>query len=346
MKFIHLSTFRGLSLAITLCLCVAPVLAQPPATAKIAFVSTRDGNSEIYIMNPDGREQINLTQHPSNDFDPAWSPTGEQILFVSDRDGVMDLYLMDADGRNVQQIFRTAEGRTQPSWAPDGKKIAYRWINRRNGDVAIYTASVAGKAKERIANGFDPTWSPDGSEIAFISSDSLAPLGGEGQGIAFGELRIQTINLQTHAEENLGPPGFPWMRVPAWAADSTKIAFSGVDGNAIPLAVLLQPDFNMLDKQSIYLMNRDGTGIKQIVEANGSNPFYPSWSPQSDALIYQQRVGKETQLFKVTLANGISEQLTRDDSNSNADWFDPVVALPVSPQPQLLTTQWGQLKKP
>ena len=58
-----------------------------PTTPKILFTSARDGNREIYMMNPDGSEQVNLTQHPASDMSAAWSPTGEQILFVSDRQG-------------------------------------------------------------------------------------------------------------------------------------------------------------------------------------------------------------------------------------------------------------------
>ena len=345
MKLIRFLLVYRLSLIAMLSLWVLPVLAQAPQTAKIVFTSTRDGNSEIYTMNPDGSEQVNLTRHDATDFEPVWSPTGEHILFVSNRDGTLDLYLMDANGRNVQRVFRKAVGRSQPTWAPDGKKIAYHRVDRRTGDVAIYTASIADKAEERIASGFDPAWAPDGSEIAFITSDILVPVGEGGQGAKFGELRMLIINLQTHAEEKLGPPGFSWVRVPAWSADNTKIAFTGVNLNVIPLAVLLQPDFKHLDEQALYTMHRDGTGIKQIVEADGFNPSNPSWSPQSDALIYQQRVEKGLQLFTVTLAEGISEQLTDDGTNYDADWFDPAYALSVSPQPQLLTTTWGTLKK-
>ena len=80
---------------------LSAVLATAPETAKVVFTSKRDGNSEIYIMNPDGSDQTNLTQHRANDHAPVWSPTGEQILFVSDRDGVADLYLMDAEATHT-----------------------------------------------------------------------------------------------------------------------------------------------------------------------------------------------------------------------------------------------------
>ena len=62
---------------------VCQVFAETPTTPKILFTSTRDGNHEVYIMNPDGSEQVNLTQHPARDVSAVWSPTGEQILFAS-----------------------------------------------------------------------------------------------------------------------------------------------------------------------------------------------------------------------------------------------------------------------
>lgn len=323
---------------------VGSIFAEAPATPKIVFTSNRDGNAEIYVMNPDGSGQVNLTRHRAADFDPVWSPTGEQILFASNRGKTVDLYLMDADGRNVRQLFAKTSRRQHPTWGPNGKKVAYTRVDALRGDVGIYVASINDPVEKRIARGMRPMWSSDTSEIAFISSDSLIALNDGFGGIEFKETNIQIVDSRTHAKKDLTPPGFFLVFDPAWSPDTTKIAFSGIDIDAIPLQVLLQEDHNIFDEEAIYVMNRDGTAVKQVVEVDGENFPDPTWAPSGDALVYQQQVGKDTQLFKVSLARGISEQLTHDGSNTDANWFDPA-ALSVSPQPQLLTTMWGQLKK-
>ena len=88
---------------------VYPVSAKAPETAKIVLAATPNVNWDILLMNPDGTQQVNLTNHPALDYSPAWSPTGEQILFSSDRDrfpGSLDLYLMDPDGWKCATRFR------------------------------------------------------------------------------------------------------------------------------------------------------------------------------------------------------------------------------------------------
>ena len=100
-------------------------------------------------MNPDGSRQINLTHHPSQDYMPAFSPTGTQILFVSSRDGEADLYLMDADGTDVRRVFDEATHRSAPTWSPDGKWIAYqkgRWHDNRE----LHIASIDDRVEQRI----------------------------------------------------------------------------------------------------------------------------------------------------------------------------------------------------
>ena len=285
---------------------ISTVFARAPVTAKIVFASTRDGNSEIYIMNPDGSKPVNLTQHPSRDLAPAWSPTGEHIAFNSNRDGTRDVYIMDANGKNVRKVFRRLAYREYPVWSPDGKKLAY--TNASNW--SIYVGTIADQQEERITStnflGGWPAWAPDGSEVAFISTEGPWAYS------------LKVVNLETRKERLLMPnEEIGKFFDPDWSPDGTRIVFHW-------------------SKKGIYVMDRNGKGLRRLV----SNASRPTWSPLGDELIY----GKKQQLFKFNLSSRRSKQLTHGAINFGADWFDPQV-LPVHPQVSLLTTTWATLKQ-
>jgi len=86
-----------------------------PGGAKFAFVSWRDGNTEIYTMDADGNTQTRLTNATGEDVCPAWSPDGSRIAFTSNRDGFFQTYVMNADGSNQVRI-KTDFSDTCPSW--------------------------------------------------------------------------------------------------------------------------------------------------------------------------------------------------------------------------------------
>jgi Tol biopolymer transport system component len=85
---------------------------------KIAFVSGRDGNYEIYIMNADGSEQKRLTNNPASDMKSSWSPDGKKIAFHSDRDGNYEIYVMNADGSEQKRLTDNPADDMNPSWSP------------------------------------------------------------------------------------------------------------------------------------------------------------------------------------------------------------------------------------
>ena len=138
-------------------------------TGRIVFRSLRDGNPEIYVMDANGGNQENLTNHPAYDGLPDWSPDGTKIAFDSYRDGgPSQIYVMDADGKNV---FRLTEGRGEkrhPDWSPDGRKIAFS-VDDREDYIAVMDAD--GRNREKLEDqAWDPSWSPDGKQIAFVSA--------------------------------------------------------------------------------------------------------------------------------------------------------------------------------
>ena len=310
---------------------VCVVFAKPPDTAKIVFGANREGNRDIYLMNIDGSEQINITNHPADDISGAWSPTGKQILFASDRDrflGSWDLYLMDPNGQNVQPVFGKSADRSAPSWSPNGKQIAYR--KREHGQQFIYIANIDGKNEERVAIGGSPAWSPDGTEIVFVVKAAVE------------RWEINILNVRTRKQRAFFPPkAVPsWVRAPTWSPRGDKLAFSWL--HRVPFV-----DF--LKTETIYTVNRDGTRLTQIVDEAGPEVTSPVWSPQGDTLLYAQdseKARRSLQIFKIVLGGEQPEQLTDIGIwNTPGDWFDPAYALPVSPQPELLTTTWGELKR-
>ncbi|MDE0012594.1 MAG: hypothetical protein OXU36_15695 [Candidatus Poribacteria bacterium] len=305
---------------------IYPIFAQAPTTPKIAFMTARNKNRDIYLMNPDGSGMERITHHPAMDISPKWSPTGEQILFESDRDRERlswDLYLMDADGSNVRRIFAKSKDRRSSVWSPDGKQIAYnRW---EQGMYYIYIAPIDGKKEERMVIGSQPSWSPDGTEIAFIEGGTRDPK------------RISILNVKTRKHKFFFPPKAPdWVRHVAWAPTGDKFAFSWNKDPGL--------DF---DGSTIYIVNRDGTGVRRVLDEGVGHASEPSWSPSADTLLYSGLdENRDLQMFKVSLKDGVPVQLTPPGFwHYVGDWFDPAYALPVSPQPHLLTTTWGEVKK-
>jgi Tol biopolymer transport system component len=81
-----------------------------PDGLKIAFISTHDGDPEIFVMNANGTGLRKLTDNTNVDAAPSWSPDGGKIVFTSDRSGAFELYTMNADGTQQQMIPTAVEG--------------------------------------------------------------------------------------------------------------------------------------------------------------------------------------------------------------------------------------------
>lgn len=145
--------------------------AWSPDGRKIAFVSNRDGNLNIYVMDADGKNVHQLTDHPASDLHPAWSPNGQEIAFQSTRDGNIDIYVMDTNGGNIHRLPHRLAFDITPAWSPNGRKIAF--VSYGSGvNFAIYIMDADGSDIERLTNypAEFPVWSPDGKQLAFDSN--------------------------------------------------------------------------------------------------------------------------------------------------------------------------------
>jgi WD40 repeat protein len=97
---------------------VLPARATPGAPGQIAFVSDRLGNNDIWLMDEDGGNSGNLTNHSADDRDPVWSPGGDRLAFVTNRDGNDEVYVMGAAGTPIVRVSNRTDPDDQPSWMP------------------------------------------------------------------------------------------------------------------------------------------------------------------------------------------------------------------------------------
>ena len=99
-----------------------------PDGTKIAFMSHRDGQFEIYTMNADGSNQTRITTNGAADVQPAWSPDGTKLVFSTDRDGNGEIYTMNANGTGLLRL--TTPTRLPTALRP-GRPTAARSRSRR-----------------------------------------------------------------------------------------------------------------------------------------------------------------------------------------------------------------------
>ena len=193
---------------------------SPGQKGKIAFYTNRDGNYEIYVMDGDGSNPTNLTNHSADDFSPAWSPDGSKIAFSSNRSGgIFDIHVINADGSNVTKLTNGLNAGA-PAWSPDGTKIVFTrsvdpstrqmWLMNANGTNQTDLSGNIGVSDD------DPSWSPDGTKIAFARTNS--------PGSTLTDIWVMDANGQNKTQITFHAPFLT--QQPDWSPDGTKIVFN------------------------------------------------------------------------------------------------------------------------
>lgn len=258
---------------------------------KIAFVSTRGVNQEIYIMNADGTNQYRLTDGKYGENFAAISPDGNKIAYVSSKDSPNDLYIMDSNGLNPKRLTFSDSGEQfyYPSFSSDGSKIVF--IASFNNTTNLCVINADGSGLELIKTldyaAYYPVFSPDGSMIAFSMQD-----GGKNK-IYLIQLSSRTVAAFIAGDYNVNYPVF--------SPDGSKIAFtSDVDG-----------DFE------IYLRDLKTNEIKKLSE-NSYHDTYPRFTPDGGRIIYSSRLSGNNQIYSMNLdGTGV----TRLTSTLNDEFF-------------------------
>jgi TolB protein len=145
--------------------------AVSPDGNKIAFSSSRPGNSEIYVMDLQSGELERLTYHFGIDTTPAWSPNGKSIIFTSDRSGMPNLYITDDKGLETTRLTYELQYCDHADWSPDGDRIVF--TGRMQGYFNVFVKDLRNEDIYQLTinsrNNEDPSWSPDGRKIVFSS---------------------------------------------------------------------------------------------------------------------------------------------------------------------------------
>ena len=263
-----------------------------PEVHKILFVMQspvgRPGPdwSDIFVMDNNGENIINLTQTPEEEAHASWSPDGEKIVFdrlVKKGEAIGDsesaIFVMEADGQNPQRLTFEPGLNLAPVWSPDGHKIAF--LSLQNGVSRIHTMDINGQNVQQITHNqrrFDgpPIWSPDGRWIAFMSGDAQVDWE---QVVDWG---LYITDPQGHHEHLITRfkltylSGLSWFR-PAWSPDSQHLIYAVEEQNSAGL-------------MKIQIDEKIPTPLKTDELVNWSTPV---WSPGGDNLLFGAREARE-----------------------------------------------------
>ncbi|MBV9123891.1 MAG: PD40 domain-containing protein [Planctomycetes bacterium] len=221
---------------------------------KLLVTSVRTGDTEVFLIDPDLGDAINLTRSPhSEERYPCWSPDGKQVAFISDRDGPPNLYVMKADGSQVRRLTHTPAVCYMPSWA--GEHIVFGMHGDRPEMASI---KPDGTDLHMLGEGHDPCLSPDGKRIAYT-------------GHVAGGVTVFLMNADGSDKHQLVREVNPFGAVfPAWSPDGRQIVYTGSVGTALEL----------------FIVNTDSTGNHQLTHL-GKVCTPADWSPDGQWISFR-----------------------------------------------------------
>jgi TolB protein len=267
-----------------------------PGGGRIAFLSRREGGKEVYVVSADGSGQRRLTgdarfpAYTGAKSTPTWSPNGRQILFEGGPYALSGVYVVNADGSGQRRLARNG---SSPAWSPDGRTIAFF------SDPKIYLMNADGSehrplTKPLSMGGRSLAWSPDGRKLAFLHE------GGCGQGC----FNLYVVNSDGSGLRNLtsklatgGHPGAGPASDPAWSPDGRKLAFVRLN------ASLGAP---------IYVVQADGSGLRNLTPKPVGTYAAPAWSPDGRKIAFVSDRDGNSEVYVMNADGSGQRSLTRN----------------------------------
>lgn len=268
------------------------------AQTKIAYVSTRSGNKEIWVMDYDGANQQEVTHLKSIALTPRWSPDASRIAFtcyVPFRTVTSAQICMYSAVSNRLIAFPRFRGtNSSPAWSPDGSQLAF--MSSQNGDPEIYVAEADGARLHRItfAAGVStsPAWNPKtGKQMVFVSDRGGAPV-------------LYLANSDGSNVEKLDLPDMGYVVDPAWSPNGQLLAFSW-----------RRPSGNY----DIYVMDIVSRQLVELTKDEARNER-PSWAPDGRHLVFESTRTGTRQIWSMLADGSQPHQLTFEGQNESPNW--------------------------
>jgi len=277
---------------------IMKVLGEKPIFgSKVVFVSKRDGNDELYLMDYDGANQTRLLYNTVMDSNPAWDPSGRRIAYTSWQNQSAGIYILDIYEKSRKRTPVSLKGQNYtPAWSPDGKKIAF--TSSMDGNHEIYVAEVednptrVGRIKRLTFNSADdnaPCWSPSGGEIVFTSTRS-----------GFNHIYIMDAEGGNLRRISTGANHFD---APAWSPIGDKIVFVARVDSVFDL----------------YVYHVPSQQTSKLTESNARNES-PSWSPDGRHILFTSNISGKNQIHVIDIDGQNLRQLTFVGENRLAKW--------------------------
>ena len=263
---------------------------KPIFTSKAVFISSRDGNNEIYIMDYDGHREQRITYNEDLDILPSWSADGEKILYTSYRKNNPDLYMFHLYTGKTE-LVATGQANYAADWSLVGDKLVY--TSTRSGNAEIYVKEMKTRKEKQVtfnpAIDTTPCWSPSGDEIVFTSQRSGTP-------------QIYIMDDDGTNVRRITHDG-SYYDSPAWSPDSTRIVY----------VARIESRFD------IYIYNLKDNTVAKLTEQSGRNEN-PTWSPDGRHIIFASNRSGSYQLYTVDYDGANLKKLTASGENKMPDW--------------------------
>ena len=234
-----------------------------PDGARITFVHDAGGCGQIYVMNEDGSDAVNISSNNFCDRSPVWSPDGNDVAFLSDRAGDWDIYVMNADGSGQRRVAGNPGLDRAPAWSSDGKRIA--WESYTSGMPNVWVCDADGENSR-------PLIAPD-----------VKP------GIRYVEEGAMEDGLFNFAEvERPFPDNTFFLASPVWSPDGNRIA-AVIDGRG---------GYG----SDIVVVEADGSAMLRITGGIGCSGNL-AWSPDGTELAGTFRTPNESERAGIFVLN-------------------------------------------